>query len=98
MGIILRVNMILEKEAEAQKLLELCLVQMPNQNLKPVRFRAEPRRRTVLAQQRHNLAVDHAQTRHKPIVVQLDRTRWPILRPTFLASAGQSSTPTRVSV
>lgn len=33
MNMVLNVDMMLEKDAEAQKLLELCLVRMPNQNL-----------------------------------------------------------------
>ena len=34
MNMITNVEMMLEKDAEAQKLLELCMVRMPNQNLK----------------------------------------------------------------
>jgi len=33
MNMILNVDMMLEKDPEAQKLLELCLVRMPNQNI-----------------------------------------------------------------
>jgi pyruvate-formate lyase-activating enzyme len=33
MNMIMNVDMMLEKDPEAQKLLELCLVRMPNQNI-----------------------------------------------------------------
>jgi pyruvate-formate lyase-activating enzyme len=33
MNMVTNVDMMLEKDAEAQKLLELCLVRMPNQNI-----------------------------------------------------------------
>jgi Cytochrome c len=35
MNMITNVDMMLEKDAEAQKLLELCMVRMPNQNITP---------------------------------------------------------------
>lgn len=40
MNMILNVDMMLEKDAEAQKLLELCLVRMPNQNVTPEEARS----------------------------------------------------------
>lgn len=40
MNMILNVDMMLEKDAEAQKLLELCLVRMPNQNLSEAEARS----------------------------------------------------------
>ncbi|WP_332369768.1 hypothetical protein [Spirosoma telluris] len=40
MNMILNVDMMLGKDAEAQKLLELCLVRMPNQNLSEAEARS----------------------------------------------------------
>ncbi|MBK9989846.1 MAG: cytochrome c [Verrucomicrobia bacterium] len=40
MNMILNVDMMLEKDPEAQKLLELCMVRMPNQNLTPEEARS----------------------------------------------------------
>ncbi|RCR71016.1 c-type cytochrome [Larkinella punicea] len=48
MNMILNVDMMLEKDAEAQKMLELCLVRMPNQNL------SEPDARSILEFMRMN--------------------------------------------
>jgi Cytochrome c len=48
MNMITNVDMMLEKDEEAQKLLELCLVRMPNQNI------TEPEAREVLEFMRHN--------------------------------------------
>lgn len=48
MNMILNVDMMLEKDPEAQKLLEQCLVRMPNQNL------SEPDARSVLEFMRKN--------------------------------------------
>jgi hypothetical protein len=48
MNMITNVDMMLETDEEAQKLLELCLVRMPNQNI------TEPEAREVLEFMRHN--------------------------------------------
>jgi hypothetical protein len=48
MNMITNVDMMLEKDEEAQKLLELCLVRMPNQNI------TQPEAREVLEFMRHN--------------------------------------------
>ncbi len=48
MNMVTNVEMMLETDEEAQKLLELCLVRMPNQNI------TEPEAREVLEFMRHN--------------------------------------------
>ena len=48
MNMITNVDVMLETDEEAQKLLELCLVRMPNQNI------TEPEAREVLEFMRHN--------------------------------------------
>lgn len=48
MNMVTNVDMMLETDEEAQKLLELCLVRMPNQNI------TEPEAREVLEFMRHN--------------------------------------------
>lgn len=48
MNMITNVEMMLETDAEAQKLLELCMVRMPNQNI------AKEEARNVLEYMRHN--------------------------------------------
>jgi cytochrome c len=48
MNMITNVDMMLETDEEAQKLLELCLVRMPNQNI------TQPEAREVLEFMRHN--------------------------------------------
>jgi hypothetical protein len=48
MNMVTNVDMMLETDEEAQKLLELCLVRMPNQNI------SETEAREVLEFMRHN--------------------------------------------
>ena len=48
MNMVTNVDMMLEKDEEAQKLLELCLVRMPNQNI------TQPETREIIEFMRHN--------------------------------------------
>ena len=48
MNMVTNVDMMLESDEEAQKLLELCLVRMPNQNI------TQPEAREVIEFMRHN--------------------------------------------